>query len=75
MKSELLLDLGALADSVAQVVELCASYLTDSYDLDLIDVGRMYRESLLYADAVGYTSDGEGFGDSAAVLSDDGSLE
>ena len=72
---KLLLDLGALADSVAKVVELCASDFTDSDDLDLIDVRGMYREGLLDADAVGYASDSEGFGDAAAVLSDDSALE
>ena len=73
--SELLLDLGAFADSVAKVVELCASYFTDSYDLDLVNVRGMYREGLLDADAVRNASDSEGLGDAAAILCDNGSLE
>lgn len=74
-ESDDLLDLGALSYSVAEVVQLGASYLADSCHNDLFDVRGVKREGLLDADTVGNTSYGECLGDSAAVLCDNGSLE
>ena len=70
-----LLDLGILTDLVTQVIQLRASYLTVADDVNLDNVGRMDREDLLHAAAVRNASDGEGFGDAAAVLGDNGTLE
>ena len=74
-KSDLLLNLGSLTDSVTQIVELRTSYLTDADDVYLLNVGRVEREGLLNAYAVRNSSDREGLGDSAAVLCNNGSLE
>ena len=71
----LLLDLGILTDLVTQVVQLSASDLTVADDVDLNNVGRVDREDLLHTAAVGDTSDGEGLGDAAAVLGDNGTLK
>ena len=72
---QLFLDLGALADSVAQIVELCTANLTAADDFNLFNVRGMYREGLLHAYTVGYASYGKGLGDSAAVLGNDGAFE
>ena len=73
--SQLFLDLGALAHAAAQIVQLCTSDLTDADDFHLLHVRRMDRERLFNADAVGNSAYREGFGDSAAVLTDYGTLE
>ncbi len=72
---ELFLNLGALAHTVTEIVKLRTANLTASDDLNLFNVGRMYREGLLNAAAVRNTSYSEGLGDTAAILSDDGTLE
>ena len=74
-KSDLLFDFGSLADSAAQIVQLCTSDLTDADDFHLLHVRRMDRERLFNADAVGNSAYREGFRDSAAVLTDYGTLE
>ena len=73
--SDLFLDFGSLADSAAQIVELCASDFTDTDDLDLFHVRGMDREGLFRADAVGNTPYGEGFGNAAVLLRDNGTFE
>ena len=72
---DLLLDLGSLTDAVTQVVQLGAAHLTNTDDLDAGHVGGVQGEGLLHAATVGNTADGEGLGDAAAVLSDNGTLE
>ena len=69
------LNLGALTNSVAKIVKLSTSNLTNSGCFNLSNVGRVERESLFNAAAVCNTSYGEGLGDSAAALSDYGTLE
>ena len=71
----LLLDLGSLAQTVAQVVELSSADLTVTDSLDLDDVRRMDGENLFAADAVGDTTNGEGFLNTAVLLGDNGALE
>ena len=73
--SDLFFDLGSLADSVAQVEQLCASYLTVTDNFDTCNVGRVDRESLFDTATVGNTSYGECLGDAATALSDNGSVK
>ena len=72
---DLFLNLRSLTNSVSQVVELCSSNLTGTNDVDLYYVRRVDREGLFNAATVGYASYGEGLGNAAAVLSDNGALE
>ena len=71
----LLLNLSRLSNSVAKIVELSATNLRLAEYYDLVNVGGMQGEGLLNAYAVGNSSYGEGLRDSAAVLSDNGTLE
>ena len=75
MELDKLLNLGALTDSVTEVIKLSSSYLTLSDYVDLRNVRGMYGEDLLNANAVGNLSYGEGLGDSAALLCDNGALK
>ena len=70
-----LLNLRALADSVAQIVELRTANLTASDDFDLLHVGRMERERLLNAAAVSNAANLESLGDTAAVATDHRALK
>ena len=72
---ELLLDLGALADAAAQIVQLGTTDLTVADDLNVVDGGRMNGEHLLHADAVRDAADSDGLLDAAVLLGDDGALE
>ena len=71
----LLLNLSRLTNSTSKVVELSTANLTYAVNFNLLNVGRMDRESLLYAYTVRYTSNGKGLRDSASALSDNGTLE
>ena len=71
----LFLNLSCLTNSTSEVVELSATNLTYAIYFNLLNVRRMDRESLLNAYAVGNSSNREGLGDSAAVLSDNGTVE
>ena len=66
MGLDLFLDLGALADSVSEVVQLCSADLTVADYIHGYDVGRVKREGLFHAAAICHTTNGEGFGDNAA---------
>ena len=72
---DLLFNLGSLAHSVTQIVELCTSDHTGTNDVDLNNVGRMDGEGLLNTNRVRNASYSEGLGDSAAVLCDDNAFE
>ena len=72
---QLLANLGCLADAVAQVVQLGAADIAVAHGLDLLDRGRVDRENLFHADAVGQAADGDGLFDAAVLLGDDGALE
>ena len=72
---DLFLNLCCLTNAVANVVELSTSNLTGANYLNLLNVGRMYRERLLDTATVSYASDSKRLGNSAAVLSDDSTLE
>ena len=72
---QLLPDLGGLADTVTQVVELGTTDIAVAHSLHLHDRGRVNGEHLLHAHAVGDTTDGEGLLDAAVLLGDDGTLE
>ena len=72
---DLLLNLSRLTNSVAKIVELSATNLRLAEYYDLVNVGGVDGEGLLNAYAVGNSSYGEGLRDSAAVLSDNGTLE
>ena len=73
--SDELFDLGALADSVAEVVQLCTANLTAPDDLYLFHVGRMDRERLFNAAAVCDAANLERLRDPAAAATDDRALE
>ena len=75
LESDLLLNLGSLTNSVTQIVELCASYFTNADHVYLFNVRGVDREGLLYANAVRNTSYSEGFGNSAAMLCNNGAFE
>ena len=64
------LNLGALTNSVAEVVQLRTANLTVTDNFNLSYVGRVEREGLFYAYAVCYAANGEG-GTNAAVVSCD----
>ena len=74
-KLNLFLDLGALSCSASEVVELCTAHLTATDNVNLLNIRRVYGEGLLYADTVGYSSYGEGLGNSASLDGDDSSFE
>ena len=74
-ESDLLLNLGCLTNSGAEVVELRTANLRLAEYYDLLNVGGMKGEGLLYTYTVGNTSNGKGLGDSAAMLSNNGTLE
>ena len=65
--ADLLLNLGCLTDSVAQVVELRTADLTAADDLNLLYMRRVDREGLFYAYTVGDTADGERLADAASA--------
>ena len=69
INSDLLLDLGGLAETVAEVVELRTADLAAANGLDLHDARRMNGENLLAADAVAQAADGDGLLNAACTLS------
>ena len=73
--SYLLFNLCRLTDAITQIVELAAANTAVADGLDLGNIGGMNRENTLHAYAVGNAADGEGLGNSGAVLCNDGSLE
>ena len=72
---DLLLDLGTLTDSVAQIVELCTANDTLTDNVNLYNVGRVDGEGLLHAAAEADAANREGLGNSAAMLCNDGTLK
>ena len=70
-----LFDLGTLADSAAQIVELGAANLTASDGLDGDDRRRMDGENFLASDTVGNAANGDSLGDPAVLLGDDSAVE
>ncbi len=73
--SDALFDLGALADSVTEIIELCTTNLTASDNLDLLNVRRMDRERLLDAAAICYATYLERLGNTASAATDNRTLE
>ena len=71
----LLLDLGPLPDTVAQVVELGSADVTTGPDLDAVDDRRVDREGPLNPNTEAELADCEGLTDSAALALDDHALE
>src|SRR5690625_1456565 len=71
----LLADLGGLAAKVAQVVELRATHIAASGDLDLRDDRRMHREGALDTDAEADLAHRERLADSCTVSANDHALE
>ena len=70
-----LLDLGLLADTVTQVIQLGAADFTAADGLDGDDGGRMHGEDLLAANVVADAADGDRLVDAAMLLGDDDALE
>ena len=69
------LNLGCLTNSVTEVVQLSTANLTQTDNVYLSYVRRVEGEGLFNAAAVCNTANGEGFGDTAAMLSDYGAFE
>ena len=67
--------LSCFADSVAYIVELCASYLTVADNFDLSNLRGMQRERLFNAYAISNSSYGECLGNTAVSLGDNRSFE
>src|SRR5579863_4075227 len=65
----------ALADTIAQVVELCAAHIAAGRQLDALDLGRVHREHALHADAEGLLAHREGLAHTVALALDDDPLE
>ena len=74
MELQLLLQLGAAAHALAQVIQLRAANLTAADDLNVVDGGRMHGEDLLHADTIGQAADGDGLLNAAVLLGDDSAL-
>ena len=70
-----LLDLGSLAHTVTQIVQLCTTNLALTDGLDHCNVGSVQGENLLAANTVGDTANGDALSDAAVLLSNDGALE
>ena len=71
----LLLDLGGLADLIAEVVQLSAANGALARDFDLVDLGGMHREGALDAHAEADLADREGLAVGRSGAADDGALE
>ena len=69
-KSDEFLNLCSLTYAITYVVELSTANLTAAGNVNLYNVGRVKRECLFNADTVSDLSDGEGFCDTAVLLSD-----
>ena len=65
----------ALADAVAQVVQLGAAHVASRGDLDALDLRRVHGEHALNADAEGLLAHGEGLARSVALALDHDPLE
>ena len=66
---------GALADAVAQVVELRAPHVAARGQLDALDLRRVQREHALDADAEGLLAHGERLARAVALALDHDALE
>src|SRR5262249_42519469 len=66
---------GALADALAQVVELGAAHVAAGRDLDALDLGRVHRERALDPDAERLLADGERLAHAVALALDHDALE
>ena len=67
--------LSCFADSVAYIVELCASYFTVADNFDLSNLRGMQRERLFNAYAISNSSYGECLGNTAVSLGDNRSFK
>ena len=65
----------ALADAVAQVVELRAAHVAARGELDALDLRRVHREHALHADAEGLLAHGERLARAVALALDHDALE
>ena len=71
----LLFDLGSLAHLVAEVVELRATDLAFTNNLDLLDLRRVYRESTLNTNGEAHLSNGECLAARLSMTTNDIALE
>ena len=69
------LDLGSLAHSAAQIIQLTAAYTTLTNQLNAGNLRAVDGENSLDAAAVRKTANGEGFGDTTVLLGDYSTLE
>ena len=69
------LNLGALTNSVAEVVQLRTANLTVTDNFNLSYVGRVKREGLFYAYTICYAANGKGCANAAVVLCDYGAFK
>ena len=72
---DLFLDLGSLAETVTQVVQLRAANLALADGLDVGDPGRMQGEDLLTANTIADAANSDGLADAAMLAGNDSTLE
>ena len=70
-----LLDLGSLAQTVTQVVQLCTANLAAANRFDLHNARGVNRENLFTADTVAQATNGDGLLNAAMLAGNDGTLE
>ena len=75
LAERLLLDLGGLAHLVTEVVQLGATDIALTGDLDLVDLRGVHREGTLNADREANLTDGERLANAMTVTTDHVALE
>ena len=69
------LDLGSLALTITQIVQLGTANLTAADHFDMVHTGRIDRESTFNANAVGHPANRKCFTDTAVALRDNSAFE
>ena len=69
------LNLGCLALTIAQIVQLGAANLTVTDQLNMVHTGRIDRESTFNTNAIGHTANRKCFTDAAIALGDNSAFE
>ena len=72
---DLFLDLGGLAQTVTQIVQLCSANFTSPDDFNLVYNWRVQREDTFHTAAISNSSYSKGFVDAAVLLCDNGSFK
>ncbi len=69
------LDLGRLALTLTEIVELRAANFTAAYQINMVHTGGIDRESTFYANTVGHAANSECLTDAAVALGDNSAFE